>query len=355
MSLLFIGSTGDRAGHSLLAWAITRRLLEKGLKVGFLKPFGTNPLQIGGLRTDPDVFLFSRVLGLHEPMERICPYLLDEDIFRQKRPEEIIDEIQSLAKELSISKDVLIVMGSGQMFFDNVSNHISDISLINSLEADFVLINRYRETSRSVYSILSIISLLKDRIKGIILNRISPPKLQEIRDHVVPSLVRKGIPITATLQEDPVLSFRSLAEIREVVDGQILQDEKNLDRPVSGMTVGSSDLSGKLRLFKRAYNKIVLLAPSSDRVIEEKPDPRPVAGIILTGGRKPAPRLLQASEDAGIPLMLVKDDTFSVLERLDQSTPPLSPKDEIKVRYFTKLIDKDGALDNLIQSITAIH
>lgn len=355
MSFLFIGSTGDRAGQSLVAWTIARRLVEKGLNVGFLKPFGTNPVQIEGLWTDPDAFLFREVLKLHEPIEQICPYLITEDLWRQKQSKEIIDEIKSLARNLSISKDMLIIMGSGQIFFDDVSCHVSDISLINGLAADFVLVNRYRETSRSIYSILSVSSLLKDSIKGIILNRIPPEKLEEIRDHVVPSLVQKGIPITTTLPEDPVLSFRSLAAIREALDGQILQGGENLDQPVSGMTVGSADLRGQLQLFKRAYNKIILLAPSPGREIEGSSAHRPVAGIILTGGRNPALQLLQTAKNTGIPLMLVKDDTFSVLERLDRSTPPLSPKDEIKVRYFTKLMDNNGALDDLIKSTTIIH
>ncbi len=351
MSFLFIGSTGDRAGHSLVSWTISRRLVEKGLNVGFLKPFGTNPVQIKGLWTDPDALLFKHVLKLHEPVEKICPYLATEDIWRQKESKEIFDEICSLARELSISKDVLIIMGSGQLFFDDISCHVSDISLINGLAADFVLVNRYRETSRSIYSLLSVSSLLKNRIKGIILNRVPPEKLEQIRDQVVPSLIRKGIPITTTLPEDPALTFRSLAEIREAIDGQILRGEENLDRTVSGMTAGSADLVGELKLFKRAYNKIILLAPSPDSEIEGIPNRRPVAGIILTGGRNPAPQLLQTAESAGIPLMLVKGDTFSVLERLDQNTPPLSPNDEIKVRYFTELMDNNGALDDLIQSI----
>ena len=355
MSFLFIGSTGDQAGHSLVAWTIARRLVEKGLDVGFLKPFGTNPVQIEGLWSDPDAFLFRDILRLKEPIERICPYLITEESWREKESTEIIHEIKSLAQELSISKDVLIIMGSGQIFFDTVSCHVSDVALINDLKADFVLVNRYRETSRFVYSILSISSLLKDRIKGIILNRIPPEKYKEISDQVAPSLIRKGIPITTTLSEDPILSFRSLAEIREALDAHILYGEQSLEQPVSGMTVGSADLKGQLRLFKRAYNKIILLAPCPAPETEGPSTQRPVAGIILTGGRHPAPQLLQTAKEAGIPLMLVKGDTFSVLERLDHNTPPLSTKDEVKVRYFTELMDENGALDKLIQSLTINH
>jgi BioD-like phosphotransacetylase family protein len=76
MAFLFIGSTGDQAGHSLVTWAVARRLLEKGYSVGFFKPFGTCPVNLKGKGTDQDALLFKEVLNLSDPLERICPYLL---------------------------------------------------------------------------------------------------------------------------------------------------------------------------------------------------------------------------------------------------------------------------------------
>jgi len=58
MSFLFIGSTGDRAGHTLIAWAIARRLAEKGMSVGFIKPFGTDPVHMRGPMDRPGRFSF---------------------------------------------------------------------------------------------------------------------------------------------------------------------------------------------------------------------------------------------------------------------------------------------------------
>jgi BioD-like phosphotransacetylase family protein len=84
MSFLFIGSTGDRAGHSLITWTIARKLLGKGLRVGFVKPFGTNPFYVQGSWTDHDAYLFREVLKLKEPVERLCPYLVSDETWRQK-------------------------------------------------------------------------------------------------------------------------------------------------------------------------------------------------------------------------------------------------------------------------------
>ena len=356
MTFLFIGSTGDRAGHSLMTWTIARRLVEKGLRVGFMKPFGTYSIYSDGIWKDHDASLFKEVLNLKESFDRICPYLISEESWRQKGTEDILKEIKSLAHDLSRGKDILLIMGSSRIFLDDTSLPVSDISIIKELNAEFVLVSRCREISRSIYSILLIKSMLKDRIKGIVLNRVPPEKFEEIRNQITHSLFQKGIEITTFIAEDPFLSFRSIEEILEILGGKLICGEEKFDQLVGQMTVGSTDLKAELMLFKRVYNKIILIEPFYlDEGMEEEPlIGRSVAGIVLTGGRNPPQEILQAAKKADLPLILVKEDTFSTLERLEQSPPSLSAKDEAKIRHFTQLMDHDGSLNRLLQSIGVV-
>jgi len=353
MPFLYIGSTGDRAGHSLTTWAVARRLKKKGLKVGFIKPFGTHPVPNHGAWIDHDAFLFKEVLQLHEPLERICPYVASDETLKQQGPEEIMAHFKSMAQELSEGKDILLVMGSRHIFFDDAACPIPDVSFVQELGADFLLVHRHRQVSRTIYSLLSVGSLLKEKVKGIILNRVRPEELPGIRNQMVPSLRSKGIPITAAIAEDPSLSFRSLREVGEVLEAELLLGEEDLGRPMGAVTVGSSDLGRELSLFKRAYNKIVLLQPSASTldVEDSAPKPRAVAAILLTGGRSPAPQMVEAAKNAHVPLMVVKHDTFSALELLEQSTSHLSPRDEAKVQRFEELMDGEAGFDRLFESL----
>ena len=88
MPILFIGATGDRAGHSLVTWVLARRLVDRGLNVGFMKPFATDPIRIAETWTDRDAYLMKHVLKLQEPLERICPYpkLFDQTWQKEKLP-----------------------------------------------------------------------------------------------------------------------------------------------------------------------------------------------------------------------------------------------------------------------------
>jgi len=142
-------------------------------------------------------------------------------------------------------------------------------------------------------------------------------KFEEIQKEMLPSLSEKGVPMTIPLPEDPLLSFRSLREIGEILDGEFLCGEENLHQPVGRMTVGTTDLKDELLLFKRVYNKIILLKPFSlDRQRDEHLARRSVAAILLTGGRNPPPQVLQAAKEANVPFILVQEDTFSALGRL---------------------------------------
>jgi BioD-like phosphotransacetylase family protein len=236
-------------------------------------------------------------------------------------------------------------MGTKHIFFDALSSPVPDITLIQELQSDVLLIDRYQDLSRSLYSIFSVSSLIPARLKGAILNRVPPPIVTEVRERITRSLADKALPRPAVLPESAWLSSRSLAAIKKLLGGKALSGAGALDQPVAGMTVGSRELKGDLSLFRRVYNKLVLLKPAAVGDAEEEPgSPRTIAGILLTGGRKPPGALLEAAAKTGIPLVLVEADTFTAIEQLEEHPPHLFSSDESKVRRFMDLLDQAGGL-----------
>ncbi|RPI75368.1 MAG: hypothetical protein EHM45_15160 [Desulfobacteraceae bacterium] len=352
MPLIYIASTGNHAGQSLITWALARRLTEKGLRVGFCKPFGTRPVQESGLLTDQDAILFKQILHLPEPLLQICPFPQPEQLQGRMDPDKILADFKSLALTFLLKYDVLLVMGSRHIFFDDATYPVPDAAFISGLNSDVILIDRFQKTAHSVYSILSVTSLLKEKIKSVILNRVPFNALEDVQAKVFSGLKAKGIPVSALIPDDPYLSYRTLGEIKEILSGEFLTNEQNLGQTVGGLTVGTGDLKDELRLFNRTYNKIILLKPSkSEKEGRESHKPRPIAGILLTNGRRPAAPLLKAAETAGLPVLLVPADAFRVLEQLQAHSPRLSPNDEAKVRYMTGFLDRDNALEELIKSL----
>jgi hypothetical protein len=326
--------------------------MEKGLRVGFLKPFVTDPIQVDGTWTDRDAVLFKQVLGLTESLDRIAPYAPSGDPHKAKTQEGTLEGLRESVQELSAGKDALLIMGYRDIFYDDPSRLVPDTALIQGLDAQLILVTRYHEISTSVYSILSVCSLLRERVKAVIVNHVPPQQLGTAEGQLGPFFVQRRIPVGAILSEDLLLACRSLGETLEVADGELLCGEEGLGRPVAAMSVGSADLEGELLVFKRVYNKIVLLEPPLAGVpAQEEPAPRAVAGILLTSGRTPPPMLIEAARKARVVLALTRADTFSTLDRLERTPPFLSAGDEGKVRRLTELLDQDGALHRLLHAL----
>lgn len=342
MSNLYISSTGDHAGQSLIAWTIARRLKEKGIHPGFFKPFGTGRIQTGEGWADPDAVLFKNLLHIKEPLEMICPYADYESAEKEHKPGELLSGILRSAELFRSERDILIIMGSKHIFFDETLNTLPDITIMSEANADLVLVHRYQKLSATIYSILSIHSLLRDRLKGIIVNRVPPEKIDEVRRQMIPALHEKGISNISIVPEDPLLSYRRVGEIYSTLEGRVITGEDLLDNPVERMSVGATNLQGSLSIFKRVYNKIVLLGPCNESG---------VAGIIMTSNREPGEQLLEAAKREAVPLIIIREDSLEALEHLESAMPSLSPADANKAAYFTEILDKDGFLDRLVDSV----
>jgi BioD-like phosphotransacetylase family protein len=192
---------------------------------------------------------------------------------------------------------------------------------------------------------------LKDRLKGVIINRVPEDMDADTLNNMITTLIDKGIPVTSILREDPVLSYSNLRQIKNILDGELLCCEEEIDRLVGGMTVGSAYLKGELAIFKRAYNKIILLRPSNHTNGTGNTILKNISGILLTGSVYPASQLVSAAEKTNVPLIVIKKDTFSALELLEKKSSILSPEDIFKVERLTELMDKDNTFDRLFKNL----
>ena len=341
MLRIFIGSTGDHAGLTLVIWAIIRRLLDKKYSPGFFKPFGTSGLNDTGI--DHDALLFKEVLDIEEPVEMFCPYSVSEDEKIQDNQKQVLEKIKYSLSTFFKDKNILLIAGSKEIFSDSTPKVMGDMTLLTEINTDIILVHRFQKISSSMYSILSIHSLLKDRLKGIVINRVSSGQLKNVEDKIIPLLQQKGISNITVLPEDPFLSMVSIRKIITILGGKIIYGKEYLDRPVNRLTVGASFLNKEMNIFKRVYNKIILLGPSSGT-----PE---VAGIILTGNRKIPDKVLEIARQHKISLVSVENSTFNTWDLLENNLSRLSFGDEKKVIRFMEMMDHNDFLNNLIKSL----
>jgi BioD-like phosphotransacetylase family protein len=339
MRSIFIGSTGSEPGQTLATWALAVKLKEKGLKVGFLKPYGLLPEAMalpGGGFCDIDVVLLKQVLNISEPEATLCPITLPES----QTPEgasiqggELMEKIQNAFQEISSGKDVVLIMGAKEIFFGEGLPGLSDSHLVKLFNTSVLLVDRYQRDNMTFYSVLSLNSFLDGRVKSAILSHVAPEKVDHVKTKVIPFLQAKGVKSVVAVPEDPILAALTVSTIAELVEGQTLCCPEGEGNLVQTSTIGIKYLERSLSIFKQVYNKVILIGLS--------PEEKPVAGIILTGGKVPSELVLKVARDRSIPLILTHADTFQVMERLEKAKPALTLKDEFKVSRFLQLIEKE--------------
>ena len=119
---------------------------------------------------------------------------------------------------------------------------VPDASFIWELKAGFILVHRYRRIATTLYSILSVISLFKDIIKGVIINRVPNEELDRVKAQIVPLLEKKGASNLIIIPEDPFLSSKSIEGISKILRGRIICGNEYTDRLVGALTVSTSGL-----------------------------------------------------------------------------------------------------------------
>ena len=346
MRSIFIGSTGGEPGQTLTTWALATKLKEKGLKVGFFKPYGLlpnlGPSAEGGL-CDSDVLLLKKALGFSEPEEALCPVMLTENLLEEVadgHEERLIEKIKGAFEEIALGKDVVLIMGAKEIFLGGGFSGLSDSVLVKLFDASVLLVDRYQRDNMTLYSLLSLNSFLEGRVKSALINHVSPDKMDHVQAKVLPFLREKGLKSVVAIPEDRILSAFTVSTIAELIEGQILSCPEQEGNLIETFTIGSKPLDGSLSIFKQVYNKIIMVG-----LRQEGEKGNSIGGIILTGGKPPGEVILRVARERSIPLILTRADTFQTMERLEKARPALGSKDEFKVRRFLQLIDQQGGTD----------
>ncbi len=348
MRLLFMGSTGDHAGRSLVAWAFARALLQRGLRLGFLKPLFPRPDSEQQKHQDEDCELFREILCCKEPPESTCPVFQGKDSSGRLPTEEVARRLAHIMESSSWQTDLMLILGSRKIFLDDPASPISDLSLVQALKAEFVLVTRFLDLPRTVYSLLSVLSLLGSKIKAVVVNRIPSQQMQEVSQGIRARLSGREMPILFFVPDDPLISARTLAEVVKATGGEMLLGQHKAGELVAGWSMGAGHLlSGEMAIFKRFYNRILLLGPQDPHI---EGTARPV-GIILTAGRRPPSVALEAAQRMDLPLVLCFQDTFATLEKLEGAAPRLSAQSEARAERMGRWLAAGGRLEELWSSL----
>jgi uncharacterized protein len=315
---LLFTSNQPFSGKSSLCVGIGSVLRDMGLKVGYMKPVGTLPVKVGDVITDEDSQYISKIFGMKNDLADISPVILSEDSYRNflkdnKFFSNFLEKINKAFNNIKQGKDIVLLEGA-KSIEDGLFLGISSRDICNKIKSKTIVIFKY--WPEIVDQVLYCKEYFNKNFGGIIINLIPVESTGYLKDFILPFLSNKKINVFGCITSDKVLSSVSIREMVKYLDGKILSAKDKLDELVETFMLGAMGQEQALKFFKMKTNKAVITG--GDRAdIQLAALETNTKCLILTGNFQPSSVVLGRAEEIGVPMILVKYDTITTIEKLN--------------------------------------
>lgn len=341
MATLYVASTETFVGKSATCVGLLDRARRDGLLAGYMKPVSVSVTRTEDTVLDEDADFIRKHFGIADPLEKIAPVLVTQRVIEgiiRGQGADFAKRLNEAYLSVSRDKDLMILEGANHWaegsLVDLSADQVSDM-----LQAPVLLISRYR-TTLAIDAILAVQRYLGDRLLGVLVNGIEEPQVEFVRTRMVPFLEKRGVPVFATLAQDPQLAGVTVADLHEHLGGQLIGNPAWAGKLVEHLLIGAMGADAALSHFRRRTNKAVFTG--GDRIdLQLAALETSTSVLVLTGNIRPSLAVLDRAEDREVPIILVTDDTLTTVERAEGIFGHIRFKQEAKIARFTELLDQN--------------
>ncbi|MFZ5916972.1 MAG: phosphotransacetylase family protein [Chloroflexota bacterium] len=339
MRVLYVTSTGTFSGKTALCVGLGKHMQQEGFAVGYMKPVSTTARRVEGRIVDEDAQFMVEALGLPEPGEIVSPVTLaPNQVIRILAGEDQVDYVAQLKKafdEAAAKRQVMILEG-GASVTEGALVGLSAANVIQQLRASALVVTKY-ESDLVVDDILGAKALHGDAMIGAVINAVPRQRMRFVQEVIKPYLEKRGISVFGVLPQERLLLSISVDELADCLMGEILCRSDRGDELVEYLMVGAMSVDSALTYFRRKPNKAVITGG-------DRPDIQLAAletstkCLILTGNLRPSPIIMARAEEVGVPMILVKQDTLTAVEIIEQSFGKTRFHQEQKIERFQEMM-----------------
>lgn len=354
MATLYVASTETFVGKSALCVGLLDRARHDGFRVGYMKPVSVLTEVDQPTGHDEDAIFVRGHFGLSEALDRIAPIQVTasaiEAILRDQRVD-YVKKLRDAYVAVSRNKDLTVLEGANH-WAEGTLIGLSADQISQMLQAPVLLVSRYHNAI-TMDAILAVQRYLSDRLIGVVLTKIDPPQLEFVRSRAAPYLEQRGVPVLAALPNDPILAGIMVADLLEHLGGQLIGHASWTERMVDDMMIGAMGTEAALAYFRRQENKVVITG--GDRTdLQLVALETSVSALVLTGNQRPSAAVIDRAEECQTPIIVVADDTGSVVERADALFGRARFKRQAKVDRMVALINEHLDFSRLYDQVGLI-
>lgn len=338
---LYIGSTTTYAGKNTMNIGLGLRFRKEGLNVGYMKPVGAIPVEMDGLLGDEDAFYVQDVLGLDQRKDIVTPVMVTQD-FKIRAfngqlgdPGQLLEKIRQAYAELAAERDLMLVAGSGNMFSGRYAG-LDALTIVKELGLKAVIIDRIQHEV-NYDTLVTIKDYLGDSLAGVILNSVPATFHTEVDTLIRPFLERQGIKVLGVLPNDPLMSSIRADALAEGLGGRLVAAQRSSERMVESFLIGTMQVENFMTYFRKSSNSAVIVG--GDRAdVQLVAIEGNCSCLILTGNLYPNDIILSRADTLNVPIIMVRDDTYTVAKKMEQMLGRHKLRDAIKIRQASQIV-----------------
>lgn len=360
---LYITSLEPQSGKTIAAVGFMEQLTGHLKSVGVFRPIGRQGCD------DPVFALLGTLYHGEFPEGGGCGVPLDEAraLLEGSRHDELYSRILERYKELEKRCEFVLCVGTDYTSVSVALEFDLNVEISRNLGSPLVpIINGQGKDDRQITNaVLALVESLEEKKCDVLAVLVSRADLAR-REEILQALQRSpagGTPVYV-IPEDPILARPTVREIAGALHADLLAgDAALLDGEVTDIKVAAMELP---HFLDHLHEGTLVIAPGdrADIIVgtfaaDRSPSYPRVAGLVLSGGLRPAPqvqRLIEGLNVSPIPMLGVETDTFTTAMNANAVRPVLLAENKRKVAAAIGIVESSvdvaGLLDRAAVSRT---
>lgn len=359
---IFIAATMQNDGKTTVSLGLIAALKKRFGRIGFIKPIGQRYLMEQGYKVDEDSVLIEEVFGIKSNIKDMSPVAIDKG-FTERYIDKGADEdyarlIKDAFEHVAKENDLVIIEGTGHAGVGSVFD-LSNATVANLLETDVILIS-----SGGVGKPIDEVMLNKAlfdkagvKLAGVVVNKVLPEKYDKIARLVRKGLTKKGLNVFGVLPYQKILDIPTMREIKEEIKVDTLFEGEGLDKSVEKVLIGAMNVEDSLKFIED--NCLMIIPGDRNDMIDsvcriqlgKSKKSCSITGIILSGGLMPNKKSIAILKRSKIPVLITKEDTYTIASRVHSMVVKLKPQDTHKIKIIVDMVEKYVDIDNVLASL----
>ncbi len=386
MRQLYLAATGQNRGKTTAALGLLDGFVRSGLHTGFMKPVGQRTVIEDGEPADEDAVLMKTVFGLAEPYSVLSPVHIPRGFTKAYIAGRVVEDLGAKVRAAHATfrdHEMLLIEGTGHAGVGAVIG-LSNAVVASLLGTPAVIISE-GGVGRPIDEIVLNASLFAAHgveVAGAIVNKVDLDAQPGIAKVLERGLGRHDIPLLGVLPVRPILSNPTLAMILEGVHGEAIHPGPDLDRVIDGVAIGAMEAGhmlervgpGTLVIVPGDREDVILTlttahfaerlrtansavaariaaiaaAATNEGAASVAGHEGAAVGLVLTGGYRPRPSVLDAIREADIFATLVPEDTYVVASEVHDLLVKTHAADREKIALIKALVADHLDIDRIL-------